>query len=80
LGAGGTPATSGTSGTSYISRGRGGWNGDQLKQASDKLLNPIKRVDNLEIDIQKAGKEDCLHPTNPGLRNVARLLNGDCPK
>jgi hypothetical protein len=77
LGAGGTPATSGTS---YISRGRGGWNGDQLKQASDKLLNPKNRVDNLEIDIQKAGKEDCLHPTNPGLRNVARLLNGDCPK
>jgi hypothetical protein len=43
-------------------------------------LNPPKRTDEFEINVNKAGKEDCLHPINPGLRNVARLLNGDCPR
>jgi hypothetical protein len=75
LGTGGSPTTSGLP---YVSRGRGGWNGDQLKIASDKLLNPNKRPENYEIEFEKAGKKDCMKEGS--LQVVARLLNGDCPK
>jgi hypothetical protein len=43
-------------------------------------LNPNKRPENYENEFEKAKKEDCLHPTNPSLRNGLRMLNGDCPK
>jgi hypothetical protein len=59
---------------------RGGWAAGELQRASSAQLNPNKRTDEFEINVNKAGKDDCLHPTNPNIRNLARLLNGDCPK
>jgi hypothetical protein len=56
------------------------WTQGELAEMSRKQLNPDKRPENYEVEFGKAGKDDCLHPTNPGIRNLARMMNGDCPK
>ena len=74
----GIPAAGG--GTAYVPGRRGGWAAGELQRASSSQLNPNKRPENYEIEFEKAKKDDCLHPTNPSLRNGLRMLNGDCPK
>jgi hypothetical protein len=59
---------------------RNGWLPGDLQRKSSAQLNPNKRPENYEIEFEKAKKDDCLHPTNPSLRNGLRILNGDCPK
>jgi hypothetical protein len=68
------------SGPGYPGGLRNGWPPGKLQQMSSEQLNPKKRAEDFDIETKNVGKEDCLHPTNPGLRNAARMLNGDCPK
>lgn len=70
---------------------RNGWGPGELVRQSNAQLNPNKRPDKFESDLEKAAKTDCLRPnknTNgretltgllalPQLAN--RALNGDCP-
>jgi hypothetical protein len=78
---GGLPGGSAGAGSGYVGNGcRGGFCKDELSKRANAQLNPNKRPENYEIEFEKAKKEDCLHPTNPSLRNGVRMLNGDCPK
>jgi hypothetical protein len=81
LGFGASNGAPGAGGGSIYQGGRrGGWAAGELQRASSTQLNPNKRPENYEIEFEKAKKDDCLHPTNPSLRNGLRMLNGDCPK
>lgn len=68
------------SGPGYPGGPRNGWLPGDLQRKSSEQLNPKKRAEDFDIEIKNVGKEDCLHPTNPSLRNGVRMLNGDCPK